>query len=131
MEKLARIMFMKPKVPKSKRLLAKLMATTDRACLRRFLVLHGLVILKAWLRQYKDEADIVMGIMILLPSLPLITRNAIEDSVIEDAVQEIADGPECPSKDMAKNILADWKDLKSTYRIPKAKKAVSVDTFAD
>ncbi|KAG0321356.1 histone methyltransferase set2 [Podila horticola] len=122
MEKLARIMFMKPKVPKSKRLLAKLMATTDRACLRRFLVLHGLVILKAWLRQYKDEADIVMGIMILLPSLPLVTRNAIEDSMIEDAVHEIANGPECPSKDMAKNILMDWKDLKSTYRIPKAKK---------
>ncbi|KAF9286180.1 histone methyltransferase set2 [Mortierella antarctica] len=128
MEKLARIMFMKPKVPKSKRLLAKLMATTDRACLRRFLVLHGLVILKAWLRQYKDEADIVMGIMILLPSLPLVTRNAIEDSVIEDAVQEIADGPECPSKDMAKNILADWKDLKSTYRIPKAKKAAQTQS---
>ncbi|KAG0032565.1 histone methyltransferase set2 [Podila clonocystis] len=122
MEKLARIMFMKPKVPKSKRLLAKLMATNDRTCLRRFLVLHGLVILKAWLRQYKDETDIVMGIMILLPSLPLVTRNAIEDSMIEDAVQEIADGPECTSKDMAKNILVDWKYLKSTYRIPKAKK---------
>ncbi|KAG0096211.1 histone methyltransferase set2 [Podila epicladia] len=128
MEKLARIMFMKPKVPKSKRLLAKLMATTDRACLRRFLVLHGLVILKAWLRQYKDEADIVMGIMILLPSLPLVTRNAIEDSMIEDAVQEIADGPECPSKDMAKDILAVWKDLKSTYRIPKAKKAAQTQS---
>ncbi|KAI9234276.1 MAG: hypothetical protein BYD32DRAFT_464544 [Podila humilis] len=126
MEKLARIMFMKPKVPKSKRLLAKLMATTDRACLRRFLVLHGLVILKAWLRQYKDEADIVMGIMILLPSLPLVTRNAIEDSMIEDAVKEVANGPDCSSKDMAKNILAEWKELKSTYRIPKAKKTTQV-----
>ncbi|KAG0207260.1 histone methyltransferase set2 [Mortierella sp. GBA30] len=122
MEKLARIMFMKPKVQKSKRLLAKLMATTERACLRRFLVLHGLVILKAWLKHYKDEPDIIMGIMHVLPSIPLLSRNAIEDSQIEEAVQEVADGPECPSKGMAQDVLTQWKELKPTYRIPKAKK---------
>lgn len=98
MEKLARIMFMKPKVQKSKRLLAKLMATTERACLRRFLVLHGLVILKAWLKHYKDEPDIITGIMYVLPSIPLLSRNAIEDSQIDEAVQEVADGSDCPSK---------------------------------
>lgn len=124
MEKLARIMFMKPKVEKSKRLLAKLMATTERACLRRFLVLHGLVILKAWLKHYKDEPDIIMGIMFVLPSIPLLSRNAIEDSLIEEAVQEVADGPECPSKGMAQEVLERWKELKPTYRIPKAKKQV-------
>ncbi|KAF8936365.1 histone methyltransferase set2 [Haplosporangium gracile] len=129
MEKLARIMFMKPKVEKSKRLLAKLMATTERACLRRFLVLHGLVILKAWLKHYKDEPDIIMGIMFVLPSIPLLSRNAIEDSLIEEAVQEVADGPECPSKDMAHEVLEQWKKLKSTYRIPKAKKqAIAAST---
>ncbi|CAO3565467.1 unnamed protein product [Mortierella alpina] len=122
MEKLARIMFMKPKVQKSKRLLAKLMATTERACLRRFLVLHGLVILKAWLKHYKDEPDIIMGIMHVLPSIPLLSRNAIEDSQIEEAVQEVADGPECASKNMAQEVLMQWKELKPTYRIPKAKK---------
>ncbi|KAF9416858.1 histone methyltransferase set2 [Podila epigama] len=106
MEKLARIMFMQPKVPKSKRLLAKLMATTDRTCLRRFLTLRGLVILKAWLRHYKDEPDIVIGILILLPNLPLASRNAIEDSMIEDAVQEVAHGSSCESKEMAKNAIA-------------------------
>lgn len=124
MEKLARIMFMKPKVEKSKRLLAKLMATTERACLRRFLVLHGLVILKAWLKHYKDEPDIIMGIMFVLPSIPLLSRNAIEDSLIEEAVQEVADGPDCPSKGMAQEVLEQWKELKPTYRIPKAKKQV-------
>ncbi|KAF9146584.1 histone methyltransferase set2 [Linnemannia schmuckeri] len=129
MEKLARIMFMKPKVEKSKRLLAKLMATTERACLRRFLVLHGLVILKAWLKHYKDEPDIIMGIMFVLPSIPLLSRNAIEDSLIEEAVQEVADGPECPSKGMAQEVLEQWKELKPTYRIPKAKKlAVAAST---
>src|SRR5690554_3996807 len=126
MEKLARIMFMKPKVQKSKRLLAKLMATAERACLRRFLVLHGLVILKAWLRHYKDEPDIIMGIMFVLPNIPLLSRNAIEDSQIEEAVQEVADGPESPSKGMAQAVLAQWKELKPTYRIPKAKKPVSL-----
>ncbi|KAF9328472.1 histone methyltransferase set2 [Podila minutissima] len=135
MEKLARIMFMKPKVQKSKRLLAKLMATTERACLRRFLVLHGLVILKAWLRHYKDEPDIIMGIMFVLPSIPLLSRNAIEDSQIEETVQEVAEGPECPSKGMAQAVLEQWKGLKSTYRIPKAKKAAAsgdtVDTPAE
>ncbi|KAG0208129.1 histone methyltransferase set2 [Mortierella sp. NVP41] len=122
MERLARVMFMKPKVQKSKRLLAKLMATTERACLRRFLVLHGLVILKSWLRHFKDEEDIVMGIMFVLPRIPLLSRNAIEDSQIEEAVHEVADGPESPSKGMAQAVLAEWKELKSTYRIPKAKK---------
>ncbi|KAF8935885.1 histone methyltransferase set2 [Dissophora ornata] len=122
MEKLARIMFMKPKVQKSKRLLAKLMATTERACLRRFLVLHGLVILKAWLRHYKDEPDIIMGIMFVLPNIPLLSRNAIEDSQIEEAIQEVADGLECPSKGMAQDVLTLWKELKPSYRIPKAKK---------
>ncbi|KAG0299092.1 histone methyltransferase set2, partial [Dissophora globulifera] len=122
MEKLARIMFMKPKVQKSKRLMAKLMATTERACLRRFLVLHGLVILKAWLKHYKDEPDIIMGIMFVLPNIPLLSRNAIEDSQIEEAVHEVADGPECPSKGMAQDVLTQWKELKPSYRIPKAKK---------
>ncbi|KAG9066757.1 histone methyltransferase set2 [Linnemannia hyalina] len=122
MERLARVMFMKPKVQKSKRLLAKLMATTERACLRRFLVLHGLVILKSWLRHFKDEEDIVMGIMFVLPRIPLLSRNSIEDSQIEEAVQEVAEGPESPSKGMAQAVLAEWKELKSTYRIPKAKK---------
>ncbi|KAG0054485.1 histone methyltransferase set2 [Gryganskiella cystojenkinii] len=133
MEKLARIMFMKPKVQKSKRLLAKLMATTERACLRRFLVLHGLVILKAWLKHYKDEPDIITGIMYVLPNIPLLSRNAIEDSQIEEAVQEIAEGPECPSKDMAQAVLAQWKELKPSYRIPKAKKqpaATSTDAVS-
>lgn len=125
MERLARVMFMKPKVQKSKRLLAKLMATTERACLRRFLVLHGLVILKSWLRHFKDEEDIVMGIMFVLPRIPLLSRNAIEDSQIEEAVQEVAEGPESPSKGMAQAVLAEWKELKSIYRIPKAKKTVS------
>ncbi|KAF8985710.1 histone methyltransferase set2 [Entomortierella lignicola] len=130
-EKLARIMFMKPKVQKSKRLLAKLVATTERACLRRFLVLHGLVILKAWLKHYKDEPDIVMGIMLVLPNIPLLSRNAIEDSQIEEAVQEVADGPECPSKGLAENVLTQWKELKPSYRIPKAKKpAVPATTDA-
>ncbi|KAK5814458.1 hypothetical protein F5H01DRAFT_25237 [Linnemannia elongata] len=124
MERLARVMFMKPKVQKSKRLLAKLMATTERACLRRFLVLHGLVILKSWLRHFKDEEDIVMGIMFVLPRIPLLSRNAIEDSQIEEAVQEVAEGPESPSKGMAQAVLAEWKELKSVYRIPKAKKTV-------
>ncbi|KAF9415316.1 histone methyltransferase set2, partial [Entomortierella beljakovae] len=122
-EKLARIMFMKPKVQKSKRLLAKLVATTERACLRRFLVLHGLVILKAWLKHYKDEPDIIMGIMHVLPNIPLLSRNAIEDSQIEEAVQEIADGPESALKVMAQEVLTQWKDLKPSYRIPKAKKS--------
>ncbi|KAF9383777.1 histone methyltransferase set2 [Podila verticillata] len=131
MEKLARIMFMKPKVQKSKRLLAKLMATTERACLRRFLVLHGLVILKAWLRHYKDEPDIVMGIMFVLPSIPLLSRNAIEDSQIEETVQEVADGPECASKGMAQAVLEQWKGLKSTYRIPKAKKTAASGDVVD
>ncbi|KAG0084028.1 histone methyltransferase set2, partial [Podila epicladia] len=131
MEKLARIMFMKPKVQKSKRLLAKLMATTERACLRRFLVLHGLVILKAWLRHYKDEPDIIMGIMFVLPSIPLLSRNAIEDSQIEETVQEVAEGPECPSKGMAQAVLEQWKGLKSTYRIPKAKKAIAAGDTVD
>ncbi|KAF9994769.1 histone methyltransferase set2 [Entomortierella chlamydospora] len=124
-EKLARIMFMKPKVQKSKRLLAKLVATTERACLRRFLVLHGLVILKAWLKHYKDEPDIIMGIMLVLPNIPLLSRNAIEDSQIEEAVQEVADGPECPSKSMAEEVLTQWKELKPSYRIPKAKKTAA------
>ncbi|KAG0291936.1 histone methyltransferase set2 [Linnemannia gamsii] len=132
MEKLARIMFMKPKVEKSKRLLAKLMATTERACLRRFLVLHGLVILKTWLKHYKDEPDIIMGIMFVLPSIPLLSRNAIEDSLIEEAVQEVADGPDCPSKGMAQEVLEQWKELKPTYRIPKAKKqAIIASTTTD
>ncbi|ORZ02031.1 hypothetical protein BCR41DRAFT_313596 [Lobosporangium transversale] len=125
-EKLARIMFMKPKVEKSKRLLAKLMATTERACLRRFLVLHGLVILKAWLKHYKDEPDIIEGIMLVLPNIPLLSRNAIEDSQIDEAIQEIAEGPECASKGMARDLLTQWKELKPAYRIPKAKKPVSV-----
>ncbi|KAF9089848.1 histone methyltransferase set2 [Mortierella sp. AD031] len=131
MEKLARIMFMKPKVEKSKRLLAKLMATTERTCLRRFLVLHGLVILKAWLKHYKDEPDIIMGIMFVLPSIPLLSRNAIEDSQIEEAVQEVADGPECPSKGMAQEVLEQWKELKPTYRIPKAKKQAAPASVAN
>ncbi|KAF9135603.1 histone methyltransferase set2 [Mortierella sp. 14UC] len=131
MEKLARIMFMKPKVEKSKRLLAKLMATTERACLRRFLVLHGLVILKAWLKHYKDEPDIIMGIMFVLPNIPLLSRNAIEDSQIEEAIQEVADGPECPSKGMAQEVLEQWKELKPTYRIPKAKKQAATAPAAN
>ncbi|GJJ68240.1 hypothetical protein EMPS_00586 [Entomortierella parvispora] len=130
MEKLARIMFMKPKIQKSKRLLAKLMATTERACLRRFLVLHGLVILKAWLKHYKDEPDIITGIMYVLPNIPLLSRNAIEDSQIEEAIQEIAEGPDCPSKEMALAVLAQWKELKPSYRIPKAKKQ-PVSALAD
>ncbi|KAI1321335.1 histone methyltransferase set2 [Mortierella claussenii] len=132
-EKLARIMFMKPKVEKSKRLLAKLMATTERVCLRRFLVLHGLVILKAWLKHYKDEPDIIEGIMFVLPNIPLLSRNAIEDSQIDEAVQEVADGPECASKGMAQDLLIQWKELKPSYRIPKAKKptvAVSADVIS-
>jgi len=70
--------------------------THKQVCLKRFLTLHGLIMLRAWLLEFKEKRPIYTAILDLLGKLPIQYKNQIERSKIGLTVKlfEANDDPE-------------------------------------
>ncbi|CAO3659773.1 unnamed protein product [Rhizopus microsporus] len=87
--------------------------------LKRFIRLHGLKMLKFWLGEWKNDRDILIRVLHVLSQLPLANRNGLEDCKMFDVVEKYADCEDEEISSIAKQLLEDWQQLKSVYRIPK------------
>ncbi|KAI9279736.1 hypothetical protein BC943DRAFT_297902 [Umbelopsis sp. AD052] len=93
--------------------------SNGREILKRFVRLHGLKMLKFWLGEWKNEQDIVKKVLTVLEQLPLANRNGLEDSDMFDVMTKFTEFGDEDIEDRAKQLLQEWSDLKSVYRIPK------------
>ncbi|GAA5939287.1 hypothetical protein JCM10213_008621 [Rhodosporidiobolus nylandii] len=102
------------------KLLARVQMTTDEEVQRNLLRLHGLNLMHNILREYPKDVHIITLDLEILSKWPLQTRNKIESSGIEEGVVKCVEVEDEKVKELAKEILAAWGELKLGYRIPKA-----------
>ncbi|KAM3586802.1 hypothetical protein VKS41_001857 [Umbelopsis sp. WA50703] len=93
--------------------------SNGREILKKFVRLHGLKMLKFWLGEWKNESDIVKKVIHVLERLPLANRNGLEDSDMFEVMNKYTEYGDEDIESRAKNLLEEWSELKSVYRIPK------------
>ncbi|KAF9732197.1 hypothetical protein PMIN06_011671 [Paraphaeosphaeria minitans] len=100
----------------------------DKEVGHRVIRMHGYEILKTTIVTWKDDPNVVLQILDILHGLPRLTRNKIQDSKIEDAVQNLRD--ECEDDRVNESIttlLSEWSKLELGYRIPRMKPNARVE----
>lgn len=110
------------------KLLDKIQHTRNIVILRKFVQLHGLIILKNWLIEYKNDESIILNVLKVLKMLPISTRNTIENSNIEDLLMKIMENSYGKISSISSQVLAQWKALRTVYKIPKVKPSPSVES---
>ncbi|CAO3647561.1 unnamed protein product [Cunninghamella echinulata] len=90
-----------------------------RECLKKFVRLHGLKMLKFWLGEWKNDEEIVEKVLGVLEQLPLANRNGLEDCQMFDIVDKFTAHQNENISILSRSLLENWQDLKSVYRIPK------------
>ena len=107
------------------KLLGRLQRADNEKVRNRVVKMHGYRILKTTLSTWKEDSNVLLQVFDILDTLPRLTRNKIQDSKIEETVQELAlkdqEGFE-QVKERAKSILDVWSKLEIGYRIPRMKR---------
>ncbi|KAI8343265.1 hypothetical protein BC941DRAFT_448086 [Chlamydoabsidia padenii] len=93
--------------------------TLGKECLKSFVRLHGLTMLKSWLTEWKMDDEIVEKVLGVLEQLPLANRNGLEDTKMFAEVEKLTGHDNDRIGTLAHSLLESWKELKSVYRIPK------------
>lgn len=118
---LARLFLRMEDLDSIKLLLKTLSLTKDQSLLKRFVTLHGLQIINILIGIYWRDLDLVSEAVLILSSLPVQNRNAIEDANIEDRINRIGARDDLPPDiiERSRKLLENWSTLEHVYRIPK------------
>ncbi|CAG8494432.1 9888_t:CDS:10 [Ambispora gerdemannii] len=68
-------------------ILYRLEMTDDNDVFSKFKHLHGLLVLKAYLVEWRHDDEIVLKTLEVLPKLPILARNTITDAKIEEKME--------------------------------------------
>lgn len=109
----------------------KLLATESMVCMRRFLNLRGLFLLRSWLKSMTKDPIIVKKILNLCTKLPINTRNTIEKSNIEPVLEGLTSSNDIVIEALSRKLLKDWGTLKPVYTIPKRSREDSSSSSAE
>jgi len=104
------------------RLLNRIQQSDSDRVGHRIIRMHGYETLKKTLLAWKEDTNVVLQILDILHKLPRITRNKIQDSKIEEAMETLTSNPDERVADSAKELLAAWSKLEVAYRIPRMKR---------
>lgn len=104
------------------KLLSRLQEADDDRVRGRVVRMHGYQILKSALSTWLEDVNVVLQVFDILRKLPMITRNKIQDSKIEDVMQGLKINDDERVKEQASNILVMWSKLEVAYRIPRQKR---------
>lgn len=104
------------------KLLSRIQRATDSAVVNQVVRMHGYRHLKTALGNFSDDVNVSLQILDVLNKLPRITRNKIQDSKIEDAVQLLVENEDERVAAQSKALLEIWSKLEVGYRIPRVKR---------
>lgn len=105
------------------KLLHRIQDSQDEKVGHQVIRLHGYDILRKTISTWKDDPNVVLQVLDILHSLPRITRNKIQDSKIEEVVQQLKH--DCDDRrviDSVDELLEAWSKLELGYRIPRMKR---------
>ncbi|KAF8316408.1 SET domain-containing protein [Clavulina sp. PMI_390] len=100
-------------------LLTRLELTVDPDALRSLMRLRGFSLMHSLLGEHGADTKLTRMILVSLKSWPLLNRNKVEDSKIEEPIQQIIAGGEPELRSLAQGLLEWWGTLETAYRIPK------------
>ncbi|KAF1990591.1 hypothetical protein K402DRAFT_410101 [Aulographum hederae CBS 113979] len=111
---------------KEKWIVVKLLNRVQRAdsdgVRNRVVKMHGYVIFKTILTTFLEDDNVVLQVLNILENLPRITRNKIQDSKIEEVVEQCKASENEEVSVRATTLLDIWGKLEVGYRIPRVKR---------
>ncbi|MCO5610621.1 hypothetical protein L7F22_064860 [Adiantum nelumboides] len=100
------------------KLLSRVHMTQDVEVQRRLVRLHGFVLMAALIDEWIDDREIVLLALGSLARWPLIARNKVVDSGVDQLVTKLAEnGEDEELSNLAKDLLSAWEALEMQYRI--------------
>ncbi|EGG05344.1 uncharacterized protein MELLADRAFT_78094 [Melampsora larici-populina 98AG31] len=109
------------------KLLRRVLITEDPAVQKQLMRLHGFSMMSMVLNEYLDNQEIVKTTLEILLKWPLITKNKIVSTNIEETVMKLSSSPSEMIQTLAAELVDMWVDLSVSYRIPKAKDTEDVE----
>jgi hypothetical protein len=110
------------------KLLSRIQQSDNERVGHRIIRMHGYETLKKTLVTWMDDFNVVLQILDILHKLPRITRNKIQDSKIEDAVETLKTCGDERVEKSATELLDAWSKLEVAYRIPRMKRDPNAST---
>ncbi|KAF8332013.1 uncharacterized protein EI90DRAFT_3056248 [Cantharellus anzutake] len=100
-------------------LLNRLKVTEDTNALRGMMRLRGFSLMTTLLGENEHDLNICKSILESIERWPLLNRNKVEDSKIEEPVRKLTASEDSALAEKAKSLLALWTSLSTAYRIPR------------
>jgi hypothetical protein len=110
------------------KLLSRIQQTDNERVGHRIIRMHGYETLKKTLTAWIDDFNVVQQVLDILHKLPRITRNKIQDSKIEEAVEKLKTCGDEQVQNSATELLNAWSKLEVAYRIPRMKRDPNAST---
>ncbi|KAF3041548.1 histone methyltransferase set2 [Didymella heteroderae] len=110
------------------KLLSRIQQSDNDKVGHRVIRMHGYETLKKTITTWIDDFNVVMQVLDILHKLPRITRNKIQDSKIEEAVEKLKSCGDERVEESADKLLAAWSKLEIAYRIPRMKRDPNAST---
>lgn len=110
------------------KLLSRIQQSDNDKVGHRIIRMHGYETFKKTLTTWADDFNVVMQVLDILHKLPRITRNKIQDSKIEEAVEKLKTCGDERVESSANILLAAWSRLEVAYRIPRMKRDPNAST---
>lgn len=110
------------------KLLGRIQQTENERVGHRIIRMHGYETFKKTITTWIDDFNVVLQVLDILHKLPRITRNKIQDSKIEEAVEKLKSCGDERVEESAANLLGAWSKLEVAYRIPRMKRDPNAST---
>ncbi|CAO2648234.1 Nn.00g075010.m01.CDS01 [Neocucurbitaria sp. VM-36] len=110
------------------KLLSRIQQSDNERVGHRIIRMHGYETLKKTLTTWIDDFNVVLQVLDILHKLPRITRNKIQDSKIEEAIENLTSCGDERVEESAAGLLAAWSKLEVAYRIPRMKRDPNAST---
>lgn len=97
-------------------LLTRVQMTTDVSVNKTLVKMHGFVVLAGVMAEWADDDEVVAQVLQCLAQWPLLARDKVVDSGMDEQVRHVADtkGANAPA---AQALVHAWDQLPSTFRI--------------
>ena len=110
------------------KLLGRIQQSDDEKVGHRVIRMHGYEILKTTITAWITDFNVVLQVLDILHRLPRITRNKIQESKIESAIEKLKGCGDERVESSAAKLLEEWSKLQVAYRIPRMKRDPNAST---
>jgi histone-lysine N-methyltransferase SETD2 len=113
------------------KLLERIQDCDDERVIHCVMRMHAYQILKTTLNTFIGDHNVVLQVLSILDKFPRMTRNKIQDSHIDTAVEGLTNSEHEDVASKSKKLLDEWSKLEVAYRIRRRKADQSAPAVED